>query len=177
MEDGVGRSRPFYSVFLLHVLIIKGLMLSSCAFVSSPDKGVKAKNFNVRFNQAGWSKTSADLADYAFIHNKTRSTIIINSLCQKYERTTLHQLTDNILAGLMEVKIEEQAEHRLFDRAALKTKANGILDGVNTYFLIDVVKKDRCIYDFILITKSADLRNQLTSDFEQLLKNSEVVSK
>lgn len=167
-------SRPFLSNFFLLVGALFSLSLVSCSLVSSPDKGIKAKNITMNFKSSSWNKIDSDLADQAYRHAKTDSIILVNSLCQKYERTSLEQLTDNILAGLQNSKIETQHPGRLFNRASLRTSADAEIDGVKTYLLIEVVKKDRCIYDFVLITKSKESIKKLTADFNQLLANTTV---
>ncbi len=151
-----------------------GVLLSSCSFVSNSESVEKSKNLNLNFKNSSWNKIDSDKADYALKHKESRSIMIINSLCKKYDRTTLEQLTENILAGLQESQVTNKKSLRLFDRESLRTKASGKLDGVTTHMLIEVVKKDRCIYDFVLITKNSKLDNALENDFIELLRSAQV---
>ena len=168
------KTRPLWSNFILLLITALGISISSCSFVSNSESVVKSKKLSLNFKNASWIKIDSDKADYAFKHSKTRSIMVINSLCQKYDRTTVEQLTENILAGLQESKVTDKKNLRLFDRESQRTKASGKLDGVTTHMLIEVVKKDRCIYDFVLITKENNLSNSLENDFLELVRSSVV---
>ncbi len=169
------RPRLVRSNFFLLLAIALGLTVSSCSFFSgAPDKGIKSKTLKINFKKDGWSSTKADLADYAFKHGPSKSFLLVNSLCQKYDRTSLEQLTDNLLAGLQDSDILEQHERRLFGRASLRTHAVGSLDGVQTAMLIEVVKRDRCIYDFVLISQGNKVAEPIKRDFDVLLANTKV---
>lgn len=143
--------------------------MGACA--GGPDKGIKSEVISINFKQNGWSKIKADLADFAFKHRSSKSILLVNSLCRKYDRTTLEQLTDNILAGLQQIKITKQEERKLFGRSSLRSQAHGQLDGVTTNMLFEVVKRDRCIYDFALITESKTIDANLIADFDRLLSS------
>ncbi len=171
------KTRLLWSNFFL--LLSLGLVLSllSCSFVSNSNIVDKSKSFEVNFKNSQWTKIDSDKADYAFKHNSTPSILVINSLCQKYDKTSLEQLTDNILAGLQEPAVTEQKKLTLFERESLRTNALGKVDGIETHMLIEVVKKDRCIYDFVLITKSKKIEKSLTHSFSELLGSSKVGSK
>ena len=162
-------SRPFYSNILSYFVLAGLLVMGACA--GGPDKGIKSEVISISFKQNGWSKIEADLADFAYKHRSSKSILLVNSLCRKYDRTTLEQLTDNILAGLQQVEVIKQEERKLFDRASLRSIARGKLDGVSTNMLIEVVKRDRCIYDFALITESKAINANLIADFDRLLSS------
>lgn len=167
------KTRPLWSNFILLLITVMGILVSSCSFVSNSESVEKSKNLNLNFKNSSWVKIDSDKADYAFKHKESRSIMVINSLCKKYDRTTLEQLTENILAGLQESKTTEKNKLRLFDRESLRTKASGKLDGVTTHMMIEVVKKDRCIYDFVLITKKSSLDKNLEADFIELVRSSQ----
>mgnify|MGYP003642641147 FL=1 len=170
------KTRPLWSNFSLLLLCLITGCLSSCSFVTNSEGVIKSKNLIINFKRAGWKSIAPDKGDFAFRNEKSKSYILVNSLCRKYDNTTLEQLTDNLLAGLQRPIIAKQSEKRLFDRSALKTEATGALDGVKTSMLILVVKKDRCIYDFALISQTENLGSTLEADFEQLLNSTQVVS-
>ena len=170
------KTRPLWSNFFLLLLSFTIIIVSSCSFVSNSEGNIKSKTLNVNFNRSGWKKIAPDRGDFAFRNDKHKSFILINSLCRKYDSTSLEQLTDNLLAGLQRPVVGEQKESRVFDRSALRTKAVGALDGVKTSMLILVVKKDRCIYDFALISPGESISSSLEADFEHLLSTTKVVS-
>jgi len=168
------KTRPLWSNFTLLLIILMGVLISSCSLVSNSESVEKSKNLSLNFRNSSWGKIDSEKADYAFKHKKSRSIMVINSLCKKYDQTTLEQLTENILSGLQESKTTDKETLRLFDRESLRTKASGKLDGVTTHMLIEVVKKDRCIYDFVLITKNSNLDSKLENDFIELVRSSQV---
>lgn len=177
-KEGGVNSRPAWSNFFLLFLLATTVSMSSCGlFSGGPDKGIKSESLKIDFKRGGWNKVNADLADHAFRHDGSKSFLLINSLCRKYDRTTLKQLTDNLLAGLQNSTVLEQSERKLFSRSSLRTIASGSLDGVSTSMLIEVVRRDRCIYDFALISPEKTISKKLQDDFDQLLKSSKVVTK
>tara|TARA_R110002049_G_scaffold164429_4_gene330455 strand:+ start:1552 stop:2070 length:519 start_codon:yes stop_codon:yes gene_type:complete len=166
------KTRLLWSNFFLLLSVSLVLFLPSCSFVSNTNGVVKSKTIELNFRNSNWSKIDSDRADYAFKHDLSPSILVINSLCQKYDKTSLVQLTDNILAGLEMPKVLKQQNMRLFERASLRTDATGKLDGVKAHMLIQVVKKDRCIYDFVLITKAKTIDKSLSDSFSELVNTS-----
>lgn len=167
-------SRLFYSSFSNLFLLLLIVTISSCSFLSSPDKGIKSEELEISFKHKDWQRIEADMADDAYKNTKNGNILIINSLCRKYDRTTLEQLTDNILAGLSDSSIIDRKSSNLFKRSSLRTIASGTLDGVKTHMIIEVVKKDRCIYDIVLITSDKKIASAHINDFEQLLNTMKV---
>ena len=58
------------------------------------------------------------------------------------------------------------------DRESLRTEASGKLDGIKISMIVQTLKKNRCIYDFVLISPSAKIRTENKKYFEQFLKSS-----
>lgn len=170
------KARPLWSNFSLLFLLSLGFFTSACSFVGNSESVIKSKSIRVNFNKRDWQKIEADKADFAFMHDPTKSILLINSLCKKYDSTTLKQLTDNILAGLEKSELFYQAKSLLFKRASLRTAATGSLDGVQTSMLIEVVKRDRCIYDFALIATGKKISKSLEQSFDDLLNSTQVSS-
>lgn len=127
---------------------------------------IKSKSYNLNFNNPEWERIEPDTSDYAFINNRTNSIIMVNSLCKKYESTSLKHLTSNILAGIDDIQIENRTKKKYFGRSALETHISGRFDGVRVYLSITTLSKNRCTYDFILISRTKKYR---TAD-EEILK-------
>ncbi len=124
----------------------------------------------MRFNEKNWKEIEADDSDYAYMNKDTGSIIFINSFCKKHDSTSLPYLVSHLFAGIEAFEIEEKLTLSLFEREAIKTKANGKLDGVKNFFLMYVVNKNRCTYDFILISKTSKIREEDASGLEKLLQ-------
>ena len=60
----------------------------------------------------------------------------------------LASLTQHLFLQFTEREVKSQQELNLDGRAALRTELVGKLDGVPKQFLVYVLKKDGCVYDF-----------------------------
>jgi hypothetical protein len=54
-------------------------------------------------------------------------------------------------------------------REALRTHLNAKLDGVPREILLQILKKDGCVYDFGLITPPGEAFEDALSDFDEML--------
>lgn len=98
----------------------------------------------------------------------------INSLCGKYDSTSLKQLTYNILGGLDEPKIESSQAVEYNNREALRSRATARIDGVEVFLTVKILRKNECLYDFILISTTAEAREKDTASFDQLLSSIQI---
>jgi hypothetical protein len=139
----------FFAIFCLCLFVN-----SSC---STPTLN-KSKSYDLKFQDSDWKRIEPDTSDYAFLNSKTNSIIMVNSLCKKYEATSLKHLTSNILAGIQDIKVEDRLEKTYFSRSALVTHVSGSFDGVPVFLTITTIAKNRCTYDFILISRTKEKR-------------------
>jgi len=153
---------PLYALFLISAL--------SC---SSQDLR-KSETYKINFENSAWSEIEPDQSDYAFLKKKTKSIIMVNSYCKKYDSTSLKLLTSNLLAGINEIKVENRTERKFFDRKTLISQITGKLDGVDLYLTVATLSKNRCIYDFVLISHTAQLRSQDEKSLFEMLKQSQI---
>ena len=128
------------------------VLLQSCSYLV-PEPSIGHKSDNYRFSA---------------------SIILINSLCNKYESTPLKYLLDNLLMGIKEVKIQGKETIQFAKREALKAKATGVLDGVKVHALIQTVRKNHCVYDFVFISHKIDQFERHKTDYLKLLKTVEI---
>ena len=117
-----------------------------------------SKNEEVSFERTpmGWVKQDPDKSDFALFHPEKKSMIIVNSLCRKYESTSLRHLNSNLLGGLEDVTIQNQKKMMFKGRDSLRTELRGKLDGVPIWLFTQTVKKNFCVYDFVLIAPNLD---------------------
>lgn len=135
---------------------------------------VKSESMRINFLSSNWRPLTPDTADYAVQNPITSSIITANSMCKKYDSTSLKHLTINIMSGVEEPETLEIQTLKFSGREALKTSIKGKLDGVVTYMDIMTVRKNRCVYDFILISPSLKTFNKDRSSFERFLKEVEI---
>ena len=60
----------------------------------------------------------------------------------------LASLTQHLFLQFTERELKSQEELTLDGRAAMRTELLGKLDGVPKHFIVYVLKKDGCVYDF-----------------------------
>jgi hypothetical protein len=139
-------------------------------FVPKLSNDKKSSNYKVNFTEDGWEKISPNFSDMAFRNSNSQSIIFINSICDKYIEVDLNHLTDNILQGIENLKIEEKKEIMFADRKALRIDANGTFDGVPTFLDFLTLRKNNCVYDFVLVSSKKDGRQNDIAVFERLLQ-------
>jgi len=158
--------------------IIIGLALlvcSSCSLlVGSSDNDLKSETMRINYLSSNWQPITPDSADYAVQNPVSGSVITANSMCKKYDSTSLKHLTINILSGV-ESPIELSSITLQFNaREALQTAIKGKLDGVLTFMDILTVRKNRCVYDFILISPNRKTFERDQRDFKQFLSDVDI---
>lgn len=142
-------------------------------FSSAPTNN-KSSKISINFNAKNWVQVDSDQSDFAYKNIKSNSFLIINSNCKKYIANSLKGLTATMLSNITDLTIEKQTTHILKKREALSTYASGKVDGIKTHLVIITIKKNRCIYDFILISASKDSMAMDNSALMELINNSSI---
>ncbi len=146
------------------------ILISSCSIFLGNTKSLKSEKYSSHFNQSNWKEVDPDLSDLAYTNTKTGSIILFNSLCKKYDNSSLTNLQKNLLSGLDNIRIINREDVSLYNRKAIKLTANARLDGVLVYLDVYTVKKNRCVYDFVLISSSQNKIAIDRNDFQVFLK-------
>lgn len=155
----------------VYILLLIALFAASCSYFIGRDADeFKSEHYSLNFSLDNWESISADDSDYAFMKEGTKSIIFVNSFCKKHDATTLNHLVSHLFGGIEDLKVEEKLSYTLFGREAIQAKANGKLDGIQSYFQMYVVNKNRCTYDFILISNSPETRTIDAKDLLVLLE-------
>ena len=98
---------------------------------------------------AGWRAIEADGTLVAFHDEQAPATVALNGRCGvDGDDVPLASLTQHLFLQFTERQQSSQQELNLDGRAALRTDMVGKLDGVPKQFLVYVLKKDGCVYDF-----------------------------
>lgn len=91
-------------------------------------------------------------AELAFRDDQTQTTVAVNGRCGKdADDVPLQALTHHLFLHFTDRQVKDQREVPLDGRAALRTEILAKLDGVPKKFTVYVLKKDGCVYDFMLI--------------------------
>lgn len=91
-------------------------------------------------------------ADFAFRDKANGAVIYADSNCgSRFEDSRLEDLATHLSFGVRMGEPKEERSFELDGRSAYSMRADGELDGVPIELATTVLKKDRCVYDIVLI--------------------------
>ena len=101
---------------------------------------------------AAWREVQADGALLAFRDDGQASTVALNGRCGlDGDDVPLEALTHHLFLNFTDSKLIKQERFELAGRAALKSELTAALDGVPMHYVVVVLKKNGCVYDFMLV--------------------------
>lgn len=102
----------------------------------------------------GWHRMEGEPALLAFRDPARDLVISVNGRCGKdSDDVPLSALTQHLFLYFTDRQPLAQTALSLDGREALRTELSAKLDGVQRRFVVYVMKKDGCVYDFILIAE------------------------
>lgn len=144
--------KTFNVLYILSLFFIISCSSSDVDLSLYKDKSLRA------YLSSPWEPIKSEQSDYAFINTYSKSIIVINSTCKKHQKSSLKQLTFNILGGLNNLSIENSIQQKYMNKNILVTNAKGSLEGIDVYVTIKSFRMNKCLYDYLLISKSKNLR-------------------
>jgi hypothetical protein len=93
----------------------------------------------------------------------------VDSNCDPAHDIPLTALRSHLLIGFTDREVIEEQVVPMDGREALRTHLTAKLDGVPREILLQILKKDDCVYDFGLITPPGPPFEAAIGDFDQLL--------
>ena len=170
-----------YSDFIMKkllgaLLLISMLFTSSCLFGPSTKRVMSYRYNNVflsgrdHFQVGGlpptWDRFRVKAYAIAFHNEVLGSTISVDAFCgPAYEDAPLATLTSQLFAGVENYEVTSSDEFMLDERGALRTISTGRVDGVSLTYDTVVIKKNKCIIDFMLISPDSNYF-EAKNDFE-----------
>ncbi len=155
------RAKSFCRSLALAFVTASLLSGSGCALLFPDRTAPKSREYDVAAPPAPWHKLAvgddpnsvdAMKADIAYENPETGAIISLNSICRKYNKTSLEVLTDNLVRGVGERKMISQKEVKLAGETALDSTFQGVVDGVFLNLRTVVMTKKDCTYDFIHVS-------------------------
>ena len=153
-KNGIMRS-------IIPILAITAVLsLAACSLLFPDRTAPKSASYHVDKLQDPWQKVAvadADAdsdalrADLAFENKKNGGIISINSICRKYNRYSLEELTLNLVRGIESKEEISQTKRQMDGAEALDSLFSGIVDGVKVNIRTVVLTKNNCTYDFLHI--------------------------
>jgi hypothetical protein len=132
------------------------LCSAACACAESSFDGQVYRNGPLHFRVArvpsNWRAIDADNALLAFRDDPANATLAINGRCGvDGDDVPLASLTQHLFLEFTDRELMAQTPLSLDGREALRTEINASLDGVKKHYVVYVLKKDGCVYDFMYI--------------------------
>jgi hypothetical protein len=124
--------------------------------------------FRVGPTPPAWRSIDADGALIAFRDDQEEATVALNGRCGlDGDDVPLESLTHHLFLHFTDATLLKQERFELAGRAALRTELTAALDGVRMHYLVVVLKKNGCVYDFMLV--SADGKTVNREAFEHFV--------
>ncbi len=139
-------------------------------------KQVRLDRYTVDTPEGSWKDVKSGSADYAWYNANIGATIYIDSNCgQRFEDRPLQDSINSLTVGLRNHEEPIQRDLFLDGREALMLQTKGNLDGVEVQMAVVALAKNRCLFDFVYITRPESFAKGF-GDFHQLLHSFETRS-
>ena len=118
---------------------------------------------------SNWRPIEVEGARLAFRDDAANSTVAVNARCKvDGDDVPLASLTQHLFLEFTERNQISQQSVTLNGREALRTEVSAALDGVKKQYVVYVLKKDSCVYDFMYIVAEPDAR--ASAEFERFVQ-------
>jgi hypothetical protein len=105
---------------------------------------------------SSWRSIEATGALLAFRDDDAAATVALNGRCGlDGDDVPLEALTHHLFLQFTGRELVSQKRVDLDGRAALRTEIVAELDGVKKHYVVYVLKKDGCVYDFVYVSPGA----------------------
>jgi hypothetical protein len=159
--------RPFLRQRASVALLL--ILLSSCASSGFDGRVYRSDDlsFQVGPVPGSWRQVSVDGTRLAFRDDSASATVQVSGRCGvDGDDVPLESLTHHLFLHFTKRHLVKQERVELDGREALRTELDAELDGVALQYLVYVLKKDGCVYDFIHVSPSARGR----AEFERFVQ-------
>ena len=126
-------------------------LLQGCFLVTSSTSSSLEGRYRVEA-PLGWVEVNPGGADYSWWNSSAGATIYTDSNCEHhFEDSSLDRLVDSQVAALDDVELQSSESTTILGRAGLSTLHFGSIDGVRVSVRTTVVKRNGCVYDFVMV--------------------------
>jgi hypothetical protein len=147
-RDRVGRRRSLLGIF------VALLALAGCGGSSFDGHVFRRGNLAFRVGPIppAWREVEADGALIAFRDDQAAATVALSGRCGlDGDDVPLEALTHHLFISFTDRTLLKQQRFELAGRAALRSELTAKLDGVLMHYVVVVLKKNGCVYDFMLV--------------------------
>jgi hypothetical protein len=150
-----------------------GLTAAGCATTGTLETGVyHGDQTTYRIGPVGsdWAPVTVNRQNDLAWHNEARGAVMhVDSDCDPGLDIPLTALRSHLMIGFTERDVIEEEVVPMDGREALRTHFTAKLDGVPRDILLQILKKDDCVYDFGLITPAGPSFDEALTDFDGVL--------
>lgn len=157
-----------------------GLIAGACASTGAFDNGVyKAPNTTYEVGPVGpgWERLSVDDQNDLAWHNSTKEAVMhVDSKCDPSLDIPLTALRAHLMIGFTDRDVVSEETVPMDGREALRTHFTAKLDGVPREIVMQILKKNYCVYDFALITPPGPAFEDALGDFDTFVDGFHTIS-
>ncbi|HEY3497215.1 MAG TPA: hypothetical protein VGK73_21105 [Polyangiaceae bacterium] len=139
--------------------VCAALALFACASSSFDGRVFREDGmaFEVGPIPSAWRAIEVDGALLAFRDDRNSSTVALNGRCGlDGDDVPLEALTHHLFLHFRDRKLVRQERVKLDEREALRSELVAELDGVPMHYVVYVLKKNGCVYDFMHVSGAGD---------------------
>ena len=148
-----------------------GLLLAACASSGFDGRVYRDDEMHFRVGPvpSAWRRLEVDDTRLAFRDDAANATVAVDGRCGlDGDDVPLTSLTQHLFLQFTERELSSQTKVSLDGREALRTELSAALDGVKKQYLVYVLKKNSCVYDFMYI--AADAAPGSRAEFERFVQ-------
>jgi hypothetical protein len=145
----------------------------ACATTGTLENGVyEGDQTSYRIGPVGpdWTRVTVEGQNDLAWHNGAKGALMhVDSDCDPALDIPLSALRNHLVIGFTNREVLDEQLVPMDGREALRTHLTAKLDGVPREILLQILKKDTCVYDFGLITPPGQGFSEALGDFDQML--------
>ncbi len=161
--------------------LLLGALALGCGGTGALHQGVfrgDQTSYAVAPMPSDWRRVSVEGQNDLAWRNQAHAAVMhVDSSCDPGLDIPLKPLTNHLLFGFTEREVIDQQVVPMDDREALRTHLKARLDGVPRELVLQVLKKDGCVYDFALVAPPGDDFLAVLPDFDLLTDQFRTVSR
>jgi hypothetical protein len=130
----------------------------------------KQTSYRIGPVSSNWTRVTVNQQNDLAWHNEAKGAVMhVDSDCDRGLDIPLTALRNHLMIGFTEREVIEEQVVPMDGREALRTHFTAKLDGVPRDILLQILKKDDCVYDFALVTPAGPSFDDALADFDTML--------
>jgi len=153
--------------------LLVSLTAMGCATTGTLQDGVyhgERTSYRIGPVSSDWTPVTVDRQNDLAWHNQSKGAVMhVDSNCGSGFDIPLKALRNHLMIGFTEREIVDEELVPMDGREALRTRFTAKLDGVPRDMILQILKKDGCVYDFGMITPIGSSFDEALPDFDRMM--------